>query len=236
MSVFSVSLLTPALLVGLLASLLSLAAPLPQIARAVRSRSVEGVSWGSLVLSLMTFTLWVVYGFAVADTIQVINNTLALVLLCVFGAMVIRTRAARAYLTVALALFGSAALAILVVEHANSLTLALVGTVVSTLRLVPQARLAVSGAPLWGLCPWSTLLGWVGLVVWTAYGVLARDPGLTACCALATALQTAIVVHRLPLRRTLASLAGGRLGARVARAAAPAAARLPYRGGYDLAA
>jgi hypothetical protein len=42
-------------------------------------------------------------------------------------------------------------------------------------------------------------------------------------------MQSVVVVHRLPLRRTLASLAGGRLGTRVARAVTPLSVRLPER-------
>lgn len=225
-----------AVLVGLVASALSLYAPIPQIVRAVRSRSVEGISWNSLVLSLMTFTLWVVYAVAVADAIQIINNTLALVLLCVLGVTVIRTGEVRSYWTALIALFASAVVSILVVDQANSLTLAMVGTLASTCRLLPQARLAVSGAPLWGLCPWSTVIGWLSMVAWTCYGLLVGDHGLAVCSGLATAMQTAIVAYRLPPRRTLSSLAAGRLGPSVAQLVAPASARFPYRGGYQLAA
>lgn len=225
-----------AVLVGLLASLLSLYAPVPQILRVVRSKSAQGVSWSSLVLSLATFTMWVVYAFVVADLIQMISNTVALILLVVFAVVVFRAGVARSYWPAVVAMLGTAGVAIVLVDRTNSFTLAMVGTLASSLRLVPQARLALSGAPLWGLCPWSTLLGWWGMGAWLGYAVLVSDPGLGICSGVALVLQTAIVVHRLPLRRTLASLAGGRLGAPVATLVAPTAARLPYPGKYRLAA
>jgi hypothetical protein len=49
-------------------------------------------------------------------------------------------------------------------------------------------------------------------------------------------MQSAIVAHRLPPRRTLASLAGGRLGRPVAHLVAPVSARFPHQDSYKLAA
>jgi hypothetical protein len=112
----------------------------------------------------------------------------------------------------------------------------MVGTLVSSLRMVPQTRLALSGAPLWGLCPWSTLLAWFGTAMWLSYAVLAGDRALALCSVIAIVMQSAIVAHRLPPRRTLASLAGGRLGRSVALLTAPVSARFPQQDGYKLAA
>lgn len=118
----------------------------------------------------------------------------------------------------------------------NSFTLAMVGTLISSGRLLPQTRLAVSGAPLWGLCPWSTLLAWLAMAAWVAYGCVVGDHGVAVCSAVALSMQSAIVAYRLPARRTLDSLAGGRLGGGVAQLVSPASVRFPYRGSYKLAA
>jgi uncharacterized protein with PQ loop repeat len=222
--------------VGVLASALSLYATVPQVLRAARSRSAEGVSWNSLVLSLATFTLWVVYAFAVADVIQLVNNTIALLLLAALAVVVIRAGVTRSSWTAVAAVFVSAAASILLLDHTNSFALAMVGTTISSLRMLPQTRLALSGAPLWGLCPWSTMLAWLGMAAWLLYAVLVADHALTLTSLIALTMQSAIVAHRLPPRRTLASLAGGRLGRPVAALAAPVSARFPQRDSYKLAA
>lgn len=224
-------------LVGAAASSFSLYANVPQVLRAARSRSAEGVSWSSLVLGLATFTLWCVYAFAVADQIQLINNTIALGLLIALAVVVSRAGVARHRWTAVAAVLVSGAAGVWLLDVANSFTLAMVGTTISSIRMVPQTRLALSKAPLWGLCPWSTLLAWIGTALWLAYAVLVGDVALMLCSVIGLGMQSAIVACRLPLRRTLASLAGGRLGAPVARVARPLSARLPqHQASYDLAA
>lgn len=217
------------MLVGSAAAALSVYATVPQVLRAARTSSVEGISWSSILLSLGTMTLWAVYAIAVADAMQIINNALALLLLGSLAVVVMRAGVPTgAWLPVAI-VFASALASIWVVDVANSFTLAMVGTVASSLRMLPQTRLAISGAPLWGLCPWSLLLAWTGTALWLGYGGLVADVALTICCSVMLVMQTVVVVNRLPLRRTLASLARGRLGQPVARVAAPLSQRLPQR-------
>jgi len=224
-------------LVGSAASVLSLFATVPQVLRAARTRSAEGVSWSSILLSMATFTLWCVYAVAVSDAIQIVNNTLAMVLLLVLAVAVIRAGVPRRAWTPLVVVFVTGLASFWLVDVANSFTLAMVGTAASSMRMFPQARLAVSRAPLWGLCPWSTLLAWWGSTLWVAYGLMAHDLPLTLCSLVLLAMQSVVLVYRLPLRRTLASLAGGRLGRLVAQLVAPMAARLPERrGGFELAA
>lgn len=224
-------------LVGSAASLFSLYATVPQVVRAARTRSVEGVSWSSILLSMATFTLWCVYAVAVSDAIQVVNNTLAVVLLLALAVVVVRAGAPRQVWTPLGVVFAAGLASFWLLDVANSFTLAMVGTAASSIRMLPQARLALSRAPLGGLCPWSTLLGWAGTVLWVVYGVLARDWPLTVCCVVLCAMQSVVVAHRLPPRRTLASLAAGRLGRPVARFVAPISARLPQqKERYELAA
>jgi uncharacterized protein with PQ loop repeat len=226
-----------AVLIGSAASVLSLYSVVPQLLRAARTRSAEGVSWSSILLGLATFSLWAVYAFAVADAIQVINNSIALVLLVALAAVVMRAGVPRKVWIPVAVVFGTGLLSLWLVDVANSFTLAMVGTTVSSLRMVPQTRLALSKAPLWGLCPWSTVLAWSSCVLWFTYGALVADVALAVCNVIMLALQTVILVHRLPLRRTLASLAGGRLGGKVATLVLPISQRLPERQeDYELAA
>lgn len=224
-------------LVGSAASVLSLYATVPQVVRAARTRSAEGVSWSSILLSMATFTLWCVYAVAVADAIQVVNNVLALVLLAALAVVVLRAGVPRRAWTPVAVVFASGLASLWLVDVANSFTLAMVGTTASSLRMLPQARLALSRAPLWGLCPWSTLLSCWGTALWVVYGFLATDVPLTICCSMLLAMQSLVLAYRLPPRRTLASLAAGRLGRPVAQLVTPLSARLSQRqDGYKLAA
>jgi MtN3 and saliva related transmembrane protein len=217
------------MLVGSAAAALSVYATVPQVLRAARTRSAEGISWSSILLNLATMTLWAVYAVAVADAVQIVNNTLALLLLAALAVVVYRAGVPRRGWAPVVIVFATALGSIWVVDIANSFTLAMVGTVASSLRMLPQTRLAVSGAPLWGLCPWSLILAWVGTALWLTYAVLVGDAALTICSTIMLGMQSVVVAHRLPLRRTLASLAAGRLGAPVARVAMPLSARLPQR-------
>lgn len=222
--------------IGIVASLVSLYATVPQVLRAARSRSADGVSWDSLVLSLATFTLWCVYAVAVADHIQLVNNTIALGLLVALAVVVLRSGVERSYWTAVVAVLGTGALSVWLVDVANTFTLAMVGTTISSLRMVPQTRLALSRAPLWGLCPWATILAWLGMALWLGYGLLVGDVALALTSGIGITMQSAILAHRLPPRRTLASLAGGRLGRPVATLVAPVATRFPQRRDFELAA
>jgi MtN3 and saliva related transmembrane protein len=216
-------------LVGSAAAALSLYAAVPQVLRAARTRSVEGISWASILLSLATFTLWAVYAFAVADAIQIVNNSLALVLLVVLAVVVMRAGVPRKAWPPVVIVFATGLASLWLVDVANSFTLAMVGTAASSMRMLPQTRLAISRAPLWGLCPWATILAWAGNALWFVYANLAGDLAFTICTFIMLLMQSVIVAYRLPLRRTLASLAGGRLGEPVARVATPISARLPMR-------
>ena len=228
------------LVLGAAASSFSLSAVVPQVVRAARTRCVDGLSWASTVLSLATFTLWCVYAVAVADRVQVVNNFLALGLLVALAVVSVRAGGAgRASWVAAAAVLGSAAVAVATVDVFNSFVLAMAATAVSSLRMVPQTRLALSRTPLTGLDPWATMLAWVGMVLWAGYGLVVGDLGVMLCSLIAAVMQSTILWVRLPPRRTVATLAGGRLGGGVARVAAPVSRRFPVTvtaGDFELAA
>jgi uncharacterized protein with PQ loop repeat len=222
---------------GVVASLFSLSATVPQVMRAARSRSVDGLSWTSLVLSLSTFTLWCVYSVAVADEIQLANNVLAFGLLVALAAVMVRAGGVPRCWSAGVAVLATAVLAVLLVHVSNAFVLAMAGTTISSLRMLPQTRLALSRVPLWGLCPWSTVLTWLGMLMWLVYALVVGDHALALCSAIGISMQSTIASFRLPPRRTLASLAHGRLGRHVARVALPVAARFPLRSSdFELAA
>ena len=217
---------------GAIASFFSLSSTVPQLLRAFRSRSAEGVSWSSLLLSLSTFVLWCVYSAAVMDHVQLVNNAIAFGLLLVLTVALLRaggrswwSGGVAALLAVMIAGLGAVA----VLDVFNSFVLAMVGTVISSVRMWPQTRLALSRAPLWGLDPWATALGWVGWLLWAVYGVGAGDHALALCSLTGLVMQSTIVAFRLPPRRTLHAVAGDRLGPVAARVALPVSGRFPLR-------
>ena len=219
-------------MLGAVASFFSLTATLPQVQRAFRSRSAEGVSWGSLLLSLAAMTLWCVYAAAIVDHVQLVNNTLASGLLLLLAVALLRAsgRSLRSGGVAAMsAMVAAAVVAVAVVNVFDPFVLAMIGTAISSVRMWPQTRLALSRAPMWGLDPWATALGWVGWLLWAAYGLGAGDHALALCSVTGLVMQSIIMAFRLPPRRTLHAVACGRLGPVAARIALPVSGRFPPR-------
>jgi uncharacterized protein with PQ loop repeat len=227
-------------MLGAFASFFSLSSSVPQLHRALRSRCVDGLSWGSLLLTLSAMVLWGLYAAVVMDDVQLVNNAISFGLTALLVFALLRARGGswgRDALAALLATVGAGAAGICVVQVFGSFVLAMLGTVLSSVRLWPQTRQAVMGAPLWGLDPWAMVLGWLGWLLWAAYGMAAGDHPLALCSVTGLVLQSTTTAYRLPPRRTLHEVARGRLGAVAARLARPVAGRFPLRADdYELAA
>jgi uncharacterized protein with PQ loop repeat len=218
---------------GAAASLFALSSTVPQIVRALRIRSADGVSWVSLFLSVSASALWGIYASADADRVLLAYNAVAVGLLLMLAATLLvaegRVRWSGRGAAASAALVACTAAVTVGLGHLDSFTLAVIATVVSSVRMWPQARLALERVPLWGLDPWATALGWVGWLLWAAYGVAVADHALTLCSVTGLALHSIVVAFRLPPRRTLQSIANGRLGPLVAQVAAPVSSRFPLQ-------
>jgi MtN3 and saliva related transmembrane protein len=217
-------------LLGAAASFFSLSSTVPQIVRAARHRSAEGVSWTSLLMNLSSCVLWAVYGAAAVDQVLLATNLASIGLLVVLAVVLLeaddRTCWYALLLTAVGAVVGFVAAAAATV---NPFPLAMVAMALTSVRMWPQARLAVSRVPLWGLDPWATALGWVGWFLWSCYGVAAGDTAVALCSVAGLVLHTVVCAFRLPPRRTLHSIASGRLGPVVAQVATPVSGRFPFR-------
>jgi uncharacterized protein with PQ loop repeat len=213
-------------LFGVVAVSLSVLTQIPQVLRALRTRVTDGLSTGTLALSLLGCSQWCAYGFGVLDLAQITNNLINLVLLSLLGHALVRAGAMRRWHGPAL-LVGSIGLAAAVTGFASPMAAAAVATTIGLCAKVPQVRIALSGAPLWGLDPWTVLLGCVSASLWIGYGLSVGDAVVVGSSALSGCLSGILVWRRLPPRRTLWSLAEGRLGPRVARAATPISLRFP---------
>jgi uncharacterized protein with PQ loop repeat len=227
-------------MLGAVASFFSLSSSVPQVHRAIRSRCVDGLSAGSLLLTLGAMVVWGVYAVVVMDDVQLVNNVISFGFAALLVFALLRARGGswgRDALAALLATAGAGAVAICVVQLFGSFVLAMLGTVLSSVRLWPQTRLAVTGAPLWGLDPWAMVLGWMGWLLWAAYGLAAGDHPLALCSVTGLVMQSTITAYRLPPRRTLHVVAHGRVGPVAARLARRVAGRFPLRADdYELAA
>lgn len=207
----------------------------PQVLRVVRTRSTQGVSWVSAVLGALCMAVWLGYGVVVSDHVQVANNLLALLAagtLCGLLMAYARPRVLPA-LSLAVGVLGVALAAWL---GAGAVGLAVAASLLSIARMVPQVRLALGSSELFGLCPWSTLLGLLAAVLWLGYGLAVTDVAVTVTSFVAAGLYAVVTLRRLPPRRTTCSLAAGRLGPVVARAAGPLAGyMLRTQKGYPVA-
>lgn len=226
-------------MLGAVAASFSLSSFVPQVHRALRSRCVDGLSSGSLLLTLCALTLWGVYAMAVMDDVQLANNAISAGLAALLMFALLRAKGAGwggDALAALLATAGAGAVAISVVHLFSSVVLAMLGTALSSVRLWPQTRLALTGAPLGGLDPWAMVLGWMGWLLWAAYGLAAGDHPLALCCVTGLAMQSTITAYRLPPRRTLHAVGHGRLGPVAARLARRIAGRFPlHADDYELA-
>jgi uncharacterized protein with PQ loop repeat len=223
---------------GAAASFFALSSTVPQIIRAFKDGSAAGVSWGSLLLNLSSAVWWGVYSVVVGDHVMLAYNIVAVGLLLVFTAALLLAEGRSGWWWVLAAVSPVAiAGAATVTVAASSLALALFGTVITSVKMWPQARLALARVPLWGLDPWATAIGWVGGLLWAAYGLAVGDFAMALSSIVALALQTIVVAFRLPPRRTLHSIARGRLGPVAARLAGSVAGRFPvHADGFTLVA
>lgn len=207
---------------GAAAVAVGLCAAWRQVLRMRRTRSTEGVSWPSAVLGVVCVTVWLTYGVVADDAVQMVNNTLALLAAAALCALLLAYARPRVWpaLTVAAAAAAAVGAAWL---GAGAVGVAAAASALSIAKMLPQLRLALSSASLFGLCPWSTLLGLLSAVLWLGYGLSVTDVAVTVTSFVAAGLSTVVTARRLPPRRTLESLANGRLGSGVARAVAPLA-------------
>lgn len=212
-----------ALIIGLTASIIGLIGTIPQVVRARRT-TVEGISWTSQLLTLATCTLWAIYGLFILDGIQIFNNVIALSLNGLLVAAIVaacpHTRPTQAIAVIA----ATAVAAALIAWMIAPLVVGMIGSVIGAVRLIPQLSLAFSGQPLWGLDPWAVQLTLGSSGIWLAYGLAVTDLAVISSAGLAVAMNAAICARRLPPRRTLRSIADGRVGPRAARYATPVAA------------
>jgi uncharacterized protein with PQ loop repeat len=213
---------TFALVVGMTASLIGLGAYIPQVVRARRT-SVEGLSWGSQLLTLATWVVWAVYGLFIVDGIQIFNNVTGLLLNVALIAAIIAAQPTRRPAQVGGVIVATAAVSALIAVFLNPLTVGMIGSVIGVVRQIPQLRLALSGRPLWGLDPWAVQLAVVSSGIWLVYGLAATDLALISSAGFALAFALIIAARRLPPRRTLRSVANGRIGPHAARCATPVA-------------
>lgn len=219
--------------VGWAAVAVGVAGAWPQVVRLVRSGRPDGVSWLGTVLGVGTPMLWLSYGLASGDAVQVTANTLgllagatALVVLAGLrlaaptdetGRELVR-RSVRRSASGLLVLAGLLTVALVVAAPAVVPVLGAVAAGVALVRQVPQAVLVIrtvrspTRGGLAGLCPWTSALAVASAVLWLGYGLLAADAAVVVTSAVSAALGWVVLVLRVPPRRAVRAARSGRLG------------------------
>ena len=72
---------------GLIAGVCTTACWVPQLARSLRTRSTDDLSWGYLAVFAVGVTLWLAYGLLRRDIALILSNTLSLASLLTLGAV-----------------------------------------------------------------------------------------------------------------------------------------------------
>lgn len=197
------------LALGFAATLLSLLGLMPQVTRVVRTRVIDGISLLSLLLGLLTFSLWGTYGLAIGDPAQILTNGayLAGFTVLVWYASGASWRRSWWVPLVPVAMMG---LAVGLSWLSAPALAATAGATVGAIQRLPQVFTALSGVPLWGLSPHSVLLTLASALAWTGYGVAAGDLIVFAASVLGATMQTVIVWRRLPPHVVVAAIDEGR--------------------------
>lgn len=202
---------------------------IPQLVRVLRTRVTDGLSAGTITLTLISATLWGSYGFGIADPTQIVPNVVCVGIFAWLAHIVaVETGVLHPWHGPAVVV-GTAVVAGCLAVLAGPMATAAVGTVLGFFIRVPQVRVALSGQPLGGLDPWALLMGMASILMWLTYGMAAGDVAVVVSSAVGGAMHIVVVYRRLPPRRTLSTLAAGRLGPTVARTVTPIARRFPHQ-------
>ncbi|GAB2693207.1 SemiSWEET transporter [Thalassiella azotivora] len=194
-------------LLGWLATTLSISLLWPQVWRSCLQRRTSGLSATACWLGVALSACWLLYGVLLSDTAQVATNAAALVAsLAILVALLVTQPALRSPRSLllsgggaALLLLGAAAVLVAALlpgvdPVAVGLTFGLVISAVNTLACVPQplALLRDPGQDLSGLSPARWVLSASANTTWLVYGVLTGQPAVWTSAT--TALVAALVV------------------------------------------
>ena len=183
-----------AVLLAIIAPVLSLSSGIPAVVRPFRARSTDGLSEPAIVAGIACTMMWGIYGFLVSDPSQLATNVpmfvmrVALVAF-VFAACKQRQRFAR---MCAIALCG--------VVGAGLAGAVVIGLVAATLGLVqqlPQLAHTLRHGRGPALSVGSLSLGAVSSTVWAAYGASRGDMIVFSCSAIVTGVTLTLLAAAL---------------------------------------
>jgi uncharacterized protein with PQ loop repeat len=211
-------------LLGYVAAAVGITCNWPQIARLIRTHRADGVSRLSASIGVTSVATWLTYGVLVAQGPHIAANAPAL--LMAIATLVVLLRAAPVpghYLAAGLAAW------LIAVGIASTLggvvAVSLLATCLGLVKQVPQLWTALRGDSITGLSPHTLALVVLSASLWTSYALAVGDPVVAGCSIVAIALNSAIMMHRVPPRWALQCVANGRYGSLAAELAAPVARR-----------
>lgn len=199
-------------LVGLFAAIVGMVCSVPQIWRLARSPHAAGVSYSSSVLGALSSATWLAYGALLADSAQLLANSVALVGAVVILVLLVRRSSVAVFPGVCAAMAWLAAVSVVYALGGVS-ALGMCGTAIGLVCRAPQLRTMFAGGSLAALSPVSLVLGFVSALAWTIYGFGVGQAPVWSSALCGTLIGGVVLIRRSPPRLVALSLHHGRWGA-----------------------
>lgn len=158
---------------GYVATLLGVAFIWPQVVRAYRHDTVEGLAPLGQVIGMMATVLWGVYGYATDRLPAVVSNINMILAIGCLLAIMVRHRVLRA--RVPIVGFVVTTYVAVMVGRESPEAVGVAAVVVGTPSIIPQVWRVLRSDRLYGVSIPSNVLLMVMCATWFAYGVLERD-------------------------------------------------------------
>lgn len=168
--------MTPVDLLGWTATVVGTLLAVPQLARLVRTRNVEGLSLLSWQTALVINIAWAIHGMNIGQAPQMISSALALLTTVPILVMMARTLGRRVFPTVLPSLVVAGCLVAIDVflgTAAYGLVAIIPGVVITAAQSVELVR----AEHVRGVSPLSTALGFVNITLWLVWAAMINDPG-----------------------------------------------------------
>lgn len=145
----------------------------PQVFRAYRRRSVQGLSPASNVVGLVGSVFWTVFGYSTGRSIAVIANVNVGVALALITVMLVRARVLNPYIPVVS--FISTLAYCVTMSTISPQIVGITGLIVSTPAFLPQMWRAIRTKHLYGVSVWANMLFAVQCTFWVIYGIEVQE-------------------------------------------------------------
>jgi len=190
------------------ANVLGGAMALPQVAKLIRTRQVDGVSATWAGVSATVNSWWAVYGFGIGDLGIVPVSIVSVIAYLAIAAALVRFRRTSVGAVLTPMLLGAGAVAVIpaIALVASGWTAA--GVTLGTLygvQLAPAVIAVYRSSDVRGVAAATWALAWVEAALWGVYGFARADLGLLTLAVTGGAMSSLVLLRlfaRRPLRTT----------------------------------